>query len=445
MIMVDPFVAVFLSFILIVFMLALGIPVFVTLGLTGFIGCGLISNWHQALLTLKTFPYVQMASYTLIVVPLFVIMGHFAFKAGIGRDVFNMARLWLSRFPAGLGIATIVGSGGFAACSGSSVATAATMGAVAVPEMVENGYDPGLACGIVAAGGVLGIMIPPSIVLVIYGSLTDTSVGLLLLAGVIPGLLSIVIFSIGLVLLSIFRPELSCTAMHYSWKERLVSLKFCLWASILFIIVIGGIYIGWFTPTEASAVGAFVALCALFVRRNVLGGETLRKVLIECFAQTVKTTSMMFIVFLGAGFYSFFLTLAQVPEMISIYFATLAFPPLVIVFFFLAILIILGMFLDSISLLLVTMPVMFPVVTSELGYSPIWFGVLATQACEIGLITPPVGLNAYILAGVVKNVSLSMIFKGCLWFVFFSIVTLLILFFFPDISLWLPSKTQMTM
>jgi tripartite ATP-independent transporter DctM subunit len=441
--MVDPFVAVILSLPLLAIMLAMGIPAFVSLGLTGFIGCGLISNWQQAFLTLKTFPYTQIASYPLVVVPLFIIMGHFAFKAGIGRDVFYVGRLWLSRLPAGLGLATIVGSGGFAACSGSSVATAATMGAVAVPEMRAQGYSPGLACGIVAAGGVLGIMIPPSIVLVIYGSLTDTSVGVMLLAGVLPGLLAMLVYGVGLVFLSFIMPDISSSSTRYSWREKFASLRLCLWAGILFTIVIGGIYIGWFTPTEAAAVGAFVALVALLIRRKGLSDETLFSALIQCFAQTVKTTSMVFIVFAGAGIYSFFLTLAQVPQKMSIYLSTLTIPPLGIIFGFLVILIILGMFLDSISLLLVTMPVMFPVVR-EFGYSPVWFGILATQACEIGLITPPVGLNVYILAGVVRDVSLTTIFKGCLWFVLFATITLLILFFFPEISLWLPSKSQMT-
>ncbi|MCK9230970.1 MAG: TRAP transporter large permease [Syntrophales bacterium] len=436
--MVDPFIAVIISVPVILLMLAVGIPVFVVLGLTGFLGCAMVSDWNQALLSLKTFPYTTTASYLMVVVPLFIIMGHFAFKAGIGRDIFTIGRLWLSRLPAGLGLAAILGSGGFAACSGSSVATAATLGAVAVPEMRKHGYDPGLACGIVAAGGVLGIMIPPSVILVVYGALTDTSVGALLIAGILPGILGMLVYMIGLLFLSRFIPNLAPDTEKFSWRQRFASLRYGLSAAILFVTVIGGIYIGWFSPTEAAAVGAFIALAVLLIRRKGLIGETLPEALVDCFKQTVNTTCMVFIVLVGAGIYSFFLTLAQVPQMIALWVSSLSIPPLMVVFGFLIILLVLGMFLDSFSLLLVTMPIMFPVVVFQLGYHPIWFGILATQSCSIGLITPPVGLNVYVLAGVVKDVSLTKIFHGCMWFTLFATITLLILFFFPEISLILP-------
>jgi tripartite ATP-independent transporter DctM subunit len=440
--MVDPFVAVVISIPVILLMLAVGIPVFAALGLTGFIGCAMISTWDQALLGLKVFSYIATASYLMVVVPLFIIMGHFAFKAGIGRDVFLIGRLWLSRFPAGLGLAALLGAGGFAACCGSSVATAATMGAVAVPEMRKHGYDPALACGIVGAGGVLGIMIPPSVILVVYGALTDTSVGTMLIAGVIPGIVAMLVYMAGLLFLSVFKPGLSPDPTSYSWGERFASLKYGASAGILFFTVIGGIYIGWFTPTEAAAVGAFIALVTLIIRRKELTaetGESLGRALKDSFFQTVNTTCMVFIILIGAGIYSLFLTLAQVPQMISMWVASLAVGPMVIIAGFMIILLVLGMFLDSFSMLLVTMPVMFPVVTSQLGLSPVWFGILATEACMIGLITPPVGLNCYVLAGVVPDVSLDRIFYGCWWFVLFSCIALLIFVLFPGISLWLPA------
>jgi C4-dicarboxylate transporter DctM subunit len=436
--MLDPTLAVLISIPTVLFLLALGIPVFVSLGITGFVGCALITTWDLALVQLKVYPYVQTASYLMVVVPLFIIMGHFAFKAGLGRDVFTIGRKWFSRFPAGLGLATIIGSAGFAACSGSSVATAATMGAVAVPEMRKHGYDPGLACGIVAAGGVLGILIPPSVILVFYGVITDTSVGSMLIAGVIPGFLSVVIYMLGLIFLSKVEPTLAPEAIKVSWKERFISLKHAFGAGILFIVVIGGIYIGWFTPTEAAAVGATVAFLSLLVRRKEVETEGLGPAIIDCFASTVRTTCMVFIVIVGAGLYSFFLTLAQVPQMISIWVATLPIPPMAIIAMFLVVYIPLGMFLDSFSLLLVTLPIMFPVVTGQLGFSALWFGILSTKLCEVGLITPPVGLNVYVLAGVVRDVPLASIFKGCLWFVIFELITTALLFFFPIISTWLP-------
>jgi tripartite ATP-independent transporter DctM subunit len=434
--MIDPVIAVLISIPIVLIQLILGIPVFVSLGLTGFLGCVAISSWDMALVQLKVFPYVQSASYLLIVVPLFVIMGHFAFKAGIGRDVYLIGRKWFSKFPAGLGVATIIGSAGFAACSGSSVATAATMGAVAIPEMRDQGYDPKLACGIVAAGGVLGILIPPSVILVFYGVLTDTSVGSMLIAGIIPGLFSVLIYVLGLMVLSKIEPTLTPEPVSVTWKERFYSLKHGLGAFLLFIVVVGGIYIGWFTPTEAAAVGAFVAFIAMVIRRKLL--KNFWYELRECFSDTLRTSCMVFIVIVGAGLYSFFLTLAQVPQMVSIWVAALPVPPSVVVALFLLLFIPLGMLLDSFSLLLVTLPIMFPVVVDQMGFSPLWFGILSTKLCEVGLITPPVGLNVYVLAGVVPDVPLSDIFKGCSWFVIFELVTTLILFLFPMLSYWLP-------
>jgi len=433
----DPLLAVLLSVPLVLILLATGIPVFASLGVAGFLGCAAISGLDMALIQLKVFPYVQTASYLLVVVPLFVIMGHFAFKAGIGKDVYLIGRNWFSRFPAGLGVATIIGSAGFAACSGSSVATAATMGAVAVPEMREAGYDPKLACGIVAAGGVLGILIPPSVILVFYGVITDTSVGSMLIAGVIPGVISVLIYVVGLTFLSRIEPTLAPKPLAVSWGERFRSLKYGFGAFLLFLTVVGGIYIGWFTPTEAAAVGAFISFMAMVVRQKQLQ-ESFWNATKDCFISALRTSCMVFIVIVGAGLYSFFLTLAQVPQMVSAWVATLPVPPIIIVGLFLLLYIPLGMLLDSFSLLLVTLPIMFPVVVDQMGFSAFWFGILSTKLCEVGLISPPVGLNVYVLAGVVRDVPLADIFKGCLWFVLFELVAALVLFIFPSLSCWLP-------
>ncbi len=439
--MIDPTVAVVLSVPFVLILLSIGVPVYASLGVAGLCGIAAMDGWTMAMLQLKVFPYSNTASYLLVVVPLFIIMGHFAFKAGMGRDVYEIGRKWFSSFPAGLALATIIGSAGFAACSGSSVATAATMGAVAVPEMRKHGYDASLACGVVAAGGVLGILIPPSVILVFYGVLTDTSVGSMLIAGVIPGLLSVVVYILGLLFLSRIYPSLSPDPTKVSWGERFGSLRHGLGAFILFSIVVGGIYLGWFTPTEAAAVGAFVAFVALVIRRKQMG--PLWPNIVECFSSTLRTTCMVFIVIIGAGLYSHFLTLAQVPQEISAWVAGLPVAPIWIVVGFLLVYIPLGMFLDSFSLLLVTLPIMYPVVVNDFGYSPLWFGILATKLCEIGLITPPVGLNVYVLAGVVRDVSLTDIFKGCLWFVLFEAVTTAILLAYPAISTWLPQSMAM--
>jgi len=240
----DPLLAVTLSIPLVLLMLAAGIPVFASLGVAGFLGCVAVSGMDMAMLQLKLFAYVQTASYLMVVVPLFIIMGHFAFKAGIGKDVYLVGRKWFSRFPAGLGVATIFGCAGFAACTGSSVATAATMGSVAVPEMREQGYDPKMACGIVAGGGVLGILIPPSTMLVFYGVITDTSVGSMLVAGVIPGIITVLIYILGLISLGLIDPTLMPKPVPVSWGERFRCLKYGLGAFLIFSIIVGGIYIG---------------------------------------------------------------------------------------------------------------------------------------------------------------------------------------------------------
>lgn len=435
--MLDPITAVTLSVPLVLLLLAIGVPVYASLGVAGICGVAAMDGWAMAFLQLKNFPYTQTASYLLVVIPMFIIMGNFAFKAGLGHDVYEIGRKWFSSFPAGLALATIIGSAGFAACSGSSVATAATMGSVAIPEMRKNGYDPKLACGVVAAGGVLGILIPPSVILVFYGVLTDTSVGSMLIAGVIPGFLSVAVYIAGLLFLSRLYPSLAPDPVKVSWTERFASLRHGTGAFILFSTVVGGIFLGWVTPTEAASVGAVISFLTLLIRRKRIEG-TLWSNIVECFTATLKTSCMVFIVIIGAGLYSHFLTLAQVPQEISAWVAGLPISPIWIVLFFLLIYIPLGMFLDSFSLLLVTLPIMFPVVVNDFGFSPLWFGILATKLCEIGLITPPVGLNVYVLAGVVPDVSLTDIFKGCFWFVIFEFITTALLLAYPALSTWLP-------
>lgn len=249
--------------------------------------------------------------------------------------------------------------------------------------------------------------------------------------------LSVVIYIVGLLVLSKIYPSLAPVPIKVSWAERFSSLRKGVGAAILFFTVVGGIFLGWVTPTEAAALGAFISFILLIIRRKSIEGA-LFKVVLECFTSTLKTSCMVFIVIIGAGLYSHFLTLAQVPQEISAWVAQLPVSPIWIVLFFLLLYIPLGMFLDSFSLLLVTLPIMFPVVVTQFGFSALWFGILATKLCEIGLITPPVGLNVYVLAGIVPDVSLTDIFKGCFWFVIFEIITTGILLLIPQITTWLP-------
>jgi C4-dicarboxylate transporter, DctM subunit len=435
--MIEPTLAVILCTPLLLGMLICGFPVFVSLGLTGLIGTFLIQGVDFGLNQLQPLPYSVISSYLYVAIPLFILMGSFAHNAGLTRAVYDVSHKWLSHLRGGLGMTTIAACGLFSACSGSSVATAATMGTVAIPEMERYGYDKRLACGVVAAGGTLGVMIPPSVLLVLYAGITGTSATDMLIAGIIPGILTMLLLMLGVFILSWLNPSLAPVPETVSWRERFISLK-DIWQIIsLFILVLGGIYIGWFTPTEAAAVGASGALILMVIQRKSLK-DRLRVIIARSFIDALRTTTMAFMVVVGAAIYAFFLTVAEVPQMICTWAATAQISAIAVLIVFAAIYLILGMFLDSLSLMLITIPIMFPVVVGVYGMSPIWFGVVCTLLCEIGLITPPVGLNAYVLAGVVRDVTLVDIFRGCFPFVLIELFMVAVLFVFPILATWLP-------
>lgn len=430
--MVDPGIAVLVSILWIMGMLVIGMPVYATLLSAGMLGLTMVDGFGAAIAQLKAMPYVHTAEYTLIVVPMFIIMGHLAFNAGLSHNAYMVGRKWFSRFPAGLGLATIMGCGAFAGACGSSVATAATMGRVAIPEMNALGYDKKLSAGTVAAGGVIGILIPPSIILVFYGTLTETSVGAMLMAGILPGILTVFIFMLGLIWLSVRNPSLCPAPESYTWRERFISLKEFWGIGVLFIIVMGGIYGGIATPSEAAGLGALASLIMMITNKG--GRVRLKEKLWESLRETLHTCSMIFIILVGSYTYSFFITLCGVPEQVNAWVASLQVPPVMIVMLFLLFLVPLGCFLDPFSILVITLPISFPVVVETLGFNALWFGILCTKLIEIGAITPPVGLNVFVIAGIARDVPMEDIFKGCLWFVLFEIVTISILMIFPQIS-----------
>lgn len=416
-------------------LMAIGTPVFAALGLAGVTGIIMLEDTAFVMNRLKTFSYSQSASYLLTVIPLFIIMGAFAHHAGIGERLFNMARRWVGHLPGGLAISSILTCAGFAATSGSSVATAATVGSVALPEMHRAGYDHRLSTGAVAAGGVLGVLIPPSVLLIFYAALTEVSAGKMLMAGILPGILSTIIFIIGVYLLSLKLHSKDSLLPASSWKSRILSLGDAWQVIVLFLFVLGGIYLGIVTPTEAGAVGAFIAFVMLLFSRKARP-ELLAKIY-ESFRSSITTTVMILLTMVGAGIFSYFLSLAQIPQAISEVVTNADVAPLMVIFLLLCIYFPLGMFLDAFSMLVITLPIMYPTVVS-LGFDPIWFGILAVKMCEIGLITPPVGLNVYVIAGIDRKTPLHEIFNGAWWFVAMEIVTTAILFFFPVIVTWLP-------
>lgn len=433
----DPVLITIIAVSLIFILMAIGAPVFAALGISGVVGIVMLEDVAFVLNRLKTFAYHHSADYLLTVIPLFVLMGAFAHHAGVGEKLYGLGRKWVGHRPGGLAMASILTCAGFAATSGSSVATAATVGSVAIPEMRKAGYDPSLAAGAVAAGGVLGVLIPPSVLLVFYAALTEVSAGKMLVAGFVPGLLSTLVFICGIGLIARYQHQKEMLSTRVGWIERVVSTKDAWQVLVLFIIVLGGIYSGFMTPTEAAAVGAFSAfLMLLFTPQTV---PELKTKLMQSCRSSITTTVMILFTMIGAGVFSYFLSLAQIPQLLSSMVAESNIPGTAIILLFLVIYFPLGMFLDAFSMLVITLPIMFPTVKS-LGFDPIWFGILAVKMCEIGLITPPVGLNVYVIAGIDKETPLTKIFKGAWWFVLMEVITIAILFCLPWIVTWLPEQ-----
>ena len=304
--------------------------------------------------------------------------------------------------------------------------------------MNRLGYDKALSAGTVAAGGVIGILIPPSIILVFYGTLTETSVGGMLVAGVLPGFLTVFIFMLGLVYLSIRNPSLVPAPEKYTWKERFISLKYFFGIFLLFVIVMGSMYGGVATPSEAAGLGALASLIMMIIAHRHNKREIIKKI-IESLKDTVHTCAMIFLILTGSYVFSFFITLCGVPEAINAWVANLPLPPFLVVLMFLLFMVPLGCFLDPFSILVITLPITYPVVVQNLGFNTFWFGILCTKLIEIGCITPPVGLNVFVIAGIAPDVPMVKIFQGALWFVLFEVITIALLMLIPQITTWLPS------
>ena len=430
-------------------LVAIRIPIAFCMALVGFIGMVFAVGWPEgqefdyelgfnAAWAYTSFePYSFIANFPIVAVPLFLLMGYVAFHAGFTRDIYYTARMWLSRLHGGLALASVAGCAMFAAVSGSSLATAAAMGKLAVPEMLRYKYDPGLATGVVAASGTLGALIPPSILMILYGLFTEESVGQLLMAGLIPGIMSAFIYMAMVWVRAKRNPALAPSAGAVTWAERFSSLKGT-WSIIaLFMIVMGGIYSGLVTPTEAAAVGASGAWILGFLARR-LTWQKCKDTLVE----TTKQTASIFALVLGAKLFVGFIALTGVAGALTEYATSFDVDPIWIVVSRSLVYIVLGTFMDPIGMMLLPLPIVTPVILS-LGYDLVWFGVIMVKYLEIALITPPVGLNVYILKGVIGDaVPLETIFKGVFWFLAMDVVTLAILIYYPEISLWLP-KTIM--
>jgi tripartite ATP-independent transporter DctM subunit len=427
---VDPITVGVISLVALTLFLMSGVRIAFATALCGFCGLWLLRGYDPAAVLSATTVFGHLTNYNLLVLPLFIMMGFFAYYAGITRDLYWAARQWFGHLPGGLAIATIFGSAGFAAACGASTASAAVMGRVALPELKKYGYDDKVSTGCVAAGGTMATMIPPSVLMVVYGFIAEESIGALLLAGILPGLLEALSYALMLLVRFKVNPKLGLPIRGITWPDRLRSLRGVWGMIVLVMLVMGSMYAGIATPTEAAGVGAVGAL----------GLALWRMTRTDCWSalvETARTTSLIFAIVAGVLIYVHFLGFTGMPGALAKTILELDLPPTVILIGILALYLVLGMFLDGIGMLLLTVPIILPTV-KELGVDPIVFGVLVVRMVEIGLITPPVGLNVYVLKGVAPNVSMGDIFRGCGWFVFVDIINVAILLSFPQIILFIP-------
>ncbi|MCT1903550.1 TRAP transporter large permease [Oceanobacillus sojae] len=413
-------------------LLLIGLPVAFSLGLLAVLGMYFFNGGSFAFAQIPIIAYKSLDDFTLTALPMYVLMSQILVVSGVGRDLYEMASRWFRHFPGGLAIATIFCCTIFSAISGSSVATAVTVGAVALPEMVRRGYKKRYVLGLLAAGGTLGILIPPSVPMILYGSLTGVSVGKLFIAGVVPGIILTLIFMI-----------FSSIQMRHikeepaTWTERWEASKKAIWGLLLPIVIIGGIYSGIFTPTEAAAIGVVLAfLIALLVYRN-LTVDNLKLIILS----TVKTNAMILFIIIGAMLLGFILTILQIPQAITETAISLDVSPWVIFILINIVLLILGMFLETISILVITVPILFPIITA-LGFDPIWFAVIMVINMELALISPPVGLNLFVLKGLDKRNTISEIVKGVIPYAVIMVLFILLLSFFPQIATYLVENVQ---
>jgi C4-dicarboxylate transporter, DctM subunit len=416
-------------FILLAMRLYIGIAMMVV----GFVGIIFLKGWLPALDLIGLVPMNECKAYTMSVIPLFILMGQFVFISGISSDIYKTFYNWLGHKRGGLAQATVIACAFFAAICGSSLATAATMGMVAIPEMLKYKYDPSLATGSVAAGGTLGILIPPSIGFVIYGILTEQSIGKLLMAGLLPGILLTTLFIIAIIIWCLLKPEIGPPGPNATWIVRIKSLSGTWGMLLLFIIVIGGIYSGIFTPTEAAGIGAFCSMLLVVFKKRLSW-----KGLIKCLTETGKMTAFIFLIVIGASVFSYFLALTGLPSALSSYVVGLSMPRVYIMLAIIIIYILLGCVMEVYSIMILTLPIIFPIVQG-LQYDPIWFGVIVVILLEIGLITPPVGLNVYVIKGSAPGISMGTMFKGIVPFLIMDFIIIVLLYLFPEIALFIPS------
>lgn len=417
-------------------MLAVRIPIGLAMLAVGMAGYTMLNGWFPLMSYLKSAPFQLFSSHSLSVIPLFLLMGQFASRAGLSQALFRAAYVWLGHHRGGVAMAAIGSCAGFGAICGSSLATAATMGQVALPELKRFKYSGALATGTLAAGGTLGILIPPSVILVIYAILTEQNIAKLFIAAFVPGILAAVGYIIAIAVYVRINPEAGPAGPRTSWAERLDSLRETWPVMLIFALVIGGIYLGWFTPTEGAAVGALStgAMALTYGKMRWQG-------FLDCLLEAARSTAMIFLILLGADVLNAFLGLSRLPMEAAAMIGGSGLSPYMVLVAILLVYLVLGCLMDSMSMILLTIPIFFPMMMAlDFGMTPeqtaIWFGILALIVVEVGLITPPVGMNVFVINGMAKGVPMSESFRGIVPFLISDFVRVLFLILFPSITLW---------
>jgi len=408
-------------------------PVAFAMFFVGVLGFAILGGSGPAFGILAQDLFETFSSYPLSVIAMFIMMGSFAFASGISGRLYKTTYAWVGPLRGGLTIATVLACAGFAAICGSTAATAATMGKIALPEMRKYGYDTTLSTGTVAASGALGILIPPSTILIVYGILTEQSIGKLFIAGVLPGIILSLLFITTVVILCIRNPELGPPGKSVSLKEKIVSTSGVIEAAILFALTIGGLFLGWFSPTQAGAIGAGGALLIGLGRRQLSW-----KKFISASKEGLETSCMVLFIIASATVFGHFMAISNIPFILADWIGSLPVPPIAVMVVIIFVYFVGGFFMDSMALVVVTVPIFFPVVL-KLGFDPIWFGVVIVLVAEMGVITPPVGVNVFVIKGIAPDIPLHTIFKGIFPFLWALIILTALIFVFPQIATFLPS------
>lgn len=423
-----------LSFILVLVLIFLRVPIAFSMIVVSLAGIYYLRGFGTLNTTIHTIIWNQSYSYLLSTIPMFILMGEFIYMSGISQELFSVFRKWFGRIKGGLAISTIGASAMFATVSGSSAATTGTMGIMSYKEMRKAGYDNLLASGSIVAGGTLGVLIPPSTAFIIYGMLTEQSIGKLLIAGIVPGIMLTILYMLNIFLLVKIKPHMAAEGERVSWAEKIKSLRDVIWIIIVFVITIGGLYKGFFSPTEAAGVGSFFTFLIALVRRKLTW-----KSFIGALNRTLSTTGFIFGIVLGSFLFNYLMSITRLPMILAEFLTSLGLSSLMILIMIILMYILLGAVMESLAMVVVTIPIVLPIISS-LGYDLIWFGVIIVLVIELALISPPLGMNIFVLKGVVPELNLKEIYFGGLNFIVPILILIVILIIFPEIALYMPNR-----